>query len=96
MLRCMLFSTQAISSSTALSPPTPLSESKEEKNRKRCRKYQEKMKKKAKEEQSELERLKERNCELKATVQRMEEVVAWYKSLLRDACRKLKGDGEGR
>ena len=85
------------------SPPTLLSEtseapeSKEEKrkrmNKESCKNSREKKKKKTEEEQRELERLKERNQELKATIKGMEEVVAWHKSLLRDASRKRKGEG---
>ena len=64
-------------------------------NQENCRSYREKMKKKATEEERELKRLEERNRELRATVQGLEEVVAWHKSLLRDASRKRKGEGGG-
>jgi len=71
------------SSSTVLSTPQPLPESKEEKKRRQnidgCKKYQEKMKKKAAELPKELERLEKRNRELKAIVKGMEEMVAWGK-----------------
>ena len=87
------------SSSTALHPPALVSEPSEapeseqekriRKNKERCKSFREKQKKKAEEQLRELERLKERNQELKATVQGMEEVVA----LLKDASRKRRGEG---
>ena len=64
-------------------------------NQENCRSYREKMKKKAEEEQRELQHLEERNRELKATVQGMEGVISWHKSLLRDASRKRKREGGG-
>jgi hypothetical protein len=53
------------------------------------------MKAEAEELPKELERLEERNRDLKATVKGMEEVVAWHKSLVRDASRKRIGEGGG-
>jgi len=95
------------SSSNALHPPdlvpepsdsdSEAPESKEErerrKNRKSCKKSREKKKKKVEEEQRELKHLEDRNRELKATVQGMEEFVAWHKSLLKDASRKRRAQG---
>jgi len=83
------------SSSTALSPPTPVPESKEEKNRRACGRYREKMKAEAAELPEELKCLERRNRELRATVQQLEEVVAWHKSLLKGASRKRMGEGGG-
>ena len=64
-------------------------------NKESCKNSREKKKKKTEEEQRELERLEERNRELKATVQGLEAVISWHKSLLRDASRKRKGEGGG-
>jgi hypothetical protein len=102
------------SSSSSTSSPTNLFQpleasvvSKEEKRRRRnneaCAKNRKKKKILEEEETSELERLEEKNRNLKTTVQQLEESLAWQKSLmiplLTEISRKRKGyggDGEGK
>ena len=93
-----LGSTPLPSSSNSL-PESSISESsKEEKKRlkniENCRKTREKKKKKAEEERRELERLEEKNRDLKAKIKSIKEVVAWLKSSMRDGSRNRKGEGD--
>jgi predicted RNase H-like nuclease (RuvC/YqgF family) len=80
-------SSSSSSSLTNLFEPLEASvESKEEKRRRRnneaCAKNRKKKKMMEEEETSELERLEERNRNLKTTVQHLEESLAWQKSLM--------------
>ena len=92
------FPSSSSASTTSLPESSDASENAEKKkkrtNQERCRSYRERLRKKVEEDQRELERLEERNRELRAIVQGREEAIACLKSLLRDVSRKRKGEGE--